>query len=467
MSLLRQVTAFPMLRKELVERATRPRTYAIRVIYALLFFTIFLWNYLVIVGTSNHALAGLKGLGSGNELFLSALWIQWIGIFVFLPAMMSGLITEEKERGTLALLLLSDIAPLEAVLQKYLAGLIPMLTLLLLTLPVGGFAYMLGGLTIGMVVFGTLILVVTAGTVGAVAIACSSYARTTIGSFIGTYGILGLLFLLPTRFPLQSVMNDWVLIIGFLYMNAIIAGWALVFGCVSYKRRAHVAPRFHVRRGLHALDHLLKRLNDHIGGIDVLRDGGTLPAAQPILWREKHRRQLGQLRYQIRYILILEAIVLLIATLSPESVPYASLAAWVLGLLILTVQASNLIVSERLSQTLDILLSTPLSGATIVREKAYALAPLAMIIALPILSLATIEALTNFALQRREMSILPFVLWEALHLILFLTLSVVIGVAVGLGARSRLSAMMKAIGVLCVLSTLPHLLAWSLNFFRS
>ena len=87
---------------------------------------------------------------------------------------------------------------------------------------------------------------------------------------------------------------------------------------------------------------------------------------------------------------------------------------------------------------------------------------MAIIIGVPILSLTTIRAF-SYGIDQREILILPFVLGEALHLILFLTLCVMIGIAVGLGARSRLAAILKAIGVLVAVNVLPFLLDWSFN----
>jgi ABC-type transport system involved in multi-copper enzyme maturation permease subunit len=371
-----------------------------------------------------------------------------------------GLITDEKERGTLSLMLLTDISPLEAVLQKYFAGLIPMFTLLMLTLPVGGFAYMLGGLTVSMVVYGTSVLLITAATVGAIALACSSYARTTIGSFMGTYGILGILFLLPRKLPREMDVND---LIGFLCLFGVIAAGALVVACITYKSRAHIGTSTLLRRMFQKLDRGFHRLNNRIGGIQVVRDHGTLPDAHPILWREKHRRQLGKVQYRIRYLVVLEIAAFMAPTLGVGNLSYAFYVGWGFAALVLTVQASNSIVSERLSQTLEVLLTTPLSGASIVREKAHALAPLAAIMVVPIMTLAMIEAFSVWAMVGAPVEFLRFILGELLHLILFLTLFVMIGIAVGLDARSRLTAMMKLIGVLVILMALPHLIELGLN----
>jgi formate-dependent nitrite reductase membrane component NrfD len=99
-----------MLRKELVERAARKRTYVMRIVYAVAFFGMFLFTYRNLFAFSfygDDAMQGLRALGRGDEIYRSVLVIQIFGILLFLPAMMCGLITDEKERGTLPLLLLT------------------------------------------------------------------------------------------------------------------------------------------------------------------------------------------------------------------------------------------------------------------------------------------------------------------------------------------------------------------------
>ena len=117
---------FPLLEKELTEEAARRRTYSMRVVYGVLLFLI------VGVGESQFFNGApedpLRVLGEGDQLFRTLIETQFAGIFLFLPALMCGRITHEKERDSLALLLLTDLRPWQIVLQKYLAGLVPMIT---------------------------------------------------------------------------------------------------------------------------------------------------------------------------------------------------------------------------------------------------------------------------------------------------------------------------------------------------
>ena len=476
MSLWPQTVWFPMLRKELVERAARKRTFVVRLLYAVSFFGMFLFIYHSLFERSfmygPGGIQGLRALGRGDEIYTAILVLQLFGILLFLPAMMCGLITDEKERGTLSLLLLTDISAIEAVLQKYLGGLIPMITLLMLTLPVGGFAYMIGGLTMSAVVYGALLLLIFAATVAAIGLACSSYARTTIGAFMGTYLTLGALYFLPSKplFPLdlRAITLGETEFLEFAWANAVVTFLALAIACICYQRRANVSPKFYLRRLFKALDRRFKGANQRLGGFELIKDSSNLPEDRPVLWRERQRRQLGKVRYQIRYIVVIVGMATMLALIDIERSPIIMVFAWAIGSIVIVAQASNAIVSDRLTQSLEVLLTTPMAGADIVREKVRALVPLVVVVALPIWVMSLFGA---FASRSRrhwdyDASVWLTVLFETVHLVLFLHLFLILGFAVGLKARSRVAAMMKAIGILVFWWLLPGLVIWFLESSR-
>ena len=109
MRLLRHMALFPLLRKDLTELAQRRRTYVLRVLYAVLLFVCFLLAFKTAL--SNAGPGATSVLGSGRAVFDFLLTAQFVGIYVFLPAMMSGVVTYEKERRSLELLFLTDLRP--------------------------------------------------------------------------------------------------------------------------------------------------------------------------------------------------------------------------------------------------------------------------------------------------------------------------------------------------------------------
>ena len=112
--------AFPLFARELTERAARRRTYALRVGYGLLLYTIFVFTIYNLTAT-----AGLGALGMGRELLHRLVDLECWGILLFQPALMAGVITSEKERESFHLLVLAGMRPSKILLEKLAAGLLP------------------------------------------------------------------------------------------------------------------------------------------------------------------------------------------------------------------------------------------------------------------------------------------------------------------------------------------------------
>ena len=113
--------ALPVLRKDLTEAASRKRTYVLRVLYALTLFAFFAFFYAEQVQRWGSSPGRL--LGRGRDFFEFTLAAQFLGVFLFLPAVMSGVFTREKERDSLGMLFLTDLTPREILFEKYLSGL--------------------------------------------------------------------------------------------------------------------------------------------------------------------------------------------------------------------------------------------------------------------------------------------------------------------------------------------------------
>lgn len=180
----------PLLEKELVEQSARKRTYVIRTLYAVL---LFLSAGLMFYDTLARFRGGnpFQVLGQGREMFDILIALQFAGVYLFMPAITCGVLTQEKERDSLALLFLTRLGPWTILFEKLLSRLVPMGTFLLLSLPLLVFAYSLGGISATRLWGGVWTLTVTTVQIGCLSLACSAYFRTTVGAFIGTY-LLGL-----------------------------------------------------------------------------------------------------------------------------------------------------------------------------------------------------------------------------------------------------------------------------------
>src|ERR1035438_1719343 len=174
---------WPLLGKELLEQATRKQMYVIRVTYALVLFGVFCVYY------ARHLAEGqLLALGRGMGPFQFLVTAQLATIYLFLPPLMAGALAQEKERDTLGLLFLTDLTPWELILQKYVGRLIPMLTLLFLSLPLLAVAYSLGGVSVGMLYSSAATLFLTCLWVGALALECSAHEASTFQALVRCWG---------------------------------------------------------------------------------------------------------------------------------------------------------------------------------------------------------------------------------------------------------------------------------------
>lgn len=410
--------SMPLLVKELIEQAAKPRTYLVRVAYALLVFTL--------VGAVQYemftaaSLSPADALGQGQAMFQTVLVAEFIGIYTFLPAMLSGVVTRERERDTLTLLLLTDLTPWQIIVQKLAGRLVPMFTFLLLAMPLLAVAYAYGGVSTSHFWAGVYLLFVTAVQVGSIAVMLSAYCRTTssatsavyllgpilyFASMLGTT-LTGVFALAIVKLFAAAVAGDDVLNVSSDAMFGLFPpivmggspdasthlGWLVAYSlptlcsCLLWLKLG--ADFLTTRTGSPAK--YLVRLShapgggEQVGWIDAetgaitrIHKRGDLPGDEPIAWRELSTRTFGNLSNQFGLIVYLEVIVFLFevmfaATGERGASPGLSVILglkWVVMAALVSMTGVNMFTSDRLRQTMDVLLSTPLTGRQIIYEK--------------------------------------------------------------------------------------------------
>ncbi|MGD9855982.1 MAG: ABC transporter permease [Planctomycetaceae bacterium] len=441
----------PLLAKELLEQSARKRTYVLRTVYAcLLFFGGLMMFYGIIYDQARNP---LSVLGRGREVFLALMGLQLFGIYLFMPALTCAVITSEKERKTLGLLFLTKLGPWTIVLEKFLGRCFTMLTFLMLSLPLMAFAYSLGGVNARDLVVASWMLLITTLQVGAFALMCSCLFRSTVGAFVGTY-ILGFLFyfgpamleemsgfveavvsifaqltnlismsLLGNEYkvfwrdelaaamfiPPVMLFDQWNVDFLLAFVRSVPTlvsiGGLLCLARVFLVRRAFVPAKNPLLNVFRKLDGLFGRLNQNrvTRGIVIIRESTTLPADEPIAWRETKKKSLGTIRYLIRVFLVLEAPVLVLCLWiviaeadrswsgMPEELSLVYFLVWLLAALLVVVKATSLIAGERTHETLDVLLATPLTTREIVSQKLRGLWRLMFVVAVPLLTIILFE----------------------------------------------------------------------------
>ncbi len=179
--------SLPLLSKELIEQSNRRRTFVLRTAYAVLLYVSLMWTLVAESGWNSNSLAML---GRGRELFDMLVGFQFFAIYAFLPGLAAGVLAAEKERDTLAMLLLTKLGGWTIVVEKLLSRLMPLAMLMLLSLPLLAVAYSLGGVSLLKIVDAVWVLGISAMQVGALTVFCSAWYRTAAGAFVATY-ILG------------------------------------------------------------------------------------------------------------------------------------------------------------------------------------------------------------------------------------------------------------------------------------
>ncbi len=416
---IRRWFAFPLLAKDLMERAARPRTYLLRLIFGCLFIGIF-WLYYEsrYVGRYHGGSALYALLGTGAATFQTLAMLLTGATILFQPALMAGVLTHEKERETLALLLLADIGPWRLLIQKFIGGLLPMFTLLLFGLPLGAISYAYGGVSVEKMAGTAFVIGATWLQIGSLALLCSAWFRTTTSATVAAYVAAAILIfgtdyalwvwqdgkpatLLGRAFQNREVeqlrlspvivLNQVTAITSIrwplssrLCWNATApmlasAGLFFILARLCLLRRALIPPSTSTRNLFGWLDATFEKLNSYLGGT-AYRGGRehSLPTDQPILWRETSRGILGRPQHLVRLALglliaVCGALVLLLIVNPfhrfPSNLTFMSEALIIVGVLAVAACACDAIGRERTHQTLDVLLTTPIEPLQIVKEK--------------------------------------------------------------------------------------------------
>ena len=442
----------PLLAKELNELAARRRTYIVRFIYAAALFSI---GCGLIYSGLFRPQPGVGGLGSGYYMFEQLVLVQFAGICLLLPATASGSLTGEKERDALCLLLITTLGPWQIVLQKFISQLVPIVSFLLLSFPLMAVTYSFGGVTPSHFWAGISVLVLSCLQITALAVMCSSYFRTTAEAFVATYVLLGLLMFVfpwlsaPTLMKIAAARGYAAIIPHECAMIGTTAVFLiLALGCLV--PRAFAPPRHFLLQAFRALDEFFNNANSLTGGVVLVDDKDTLPRDKPIAWRETKKRSLGTFRYLFRVVTLLELPILFVCQsiridvgLTGHNALSALLyASWIIVAGLLAVQGTSAISAERSRQTLDVLLTTPISGREIIQQKFRGLLRTILVLSIPFYTIYVFEDWWfNFGSWR-------YLSYSALSVVVYMPLIAWLSVWIGLKIRTHIRAIFCAMLVL-------------------
>ena len=486
--------SLPLLTKELIEQANSKRTYILRVVYAVVLFGAALWQYSDL--NNGGASAGLMNLGKGRAFFQLLVNVQTFAIIFLLPAITCGALTVEKEKDTLALLLLTKLSPWTIVFEKLVSRVLAMGTYQLLSLPLFAIVYGMGGVELNGIIHAVVSLLALTIVVASVSILCSTWFRTTAEAFIVSYAILffiGSCITLSTEFVMRSQAmrgypGNWPNISqGPTFWQSLTATFstdpiivfqagALCFVCMLLASRvlfarAFVPPRNLILELFQRADRFFNELNKSTtGGIVLVPDRETLPEFQPITWRETRKKSLGTFRYQFRILMFLLApLVLAIAAIMSDgrndfTSPFRGFPAffWFVSVICLTIHSTGVIAAERIRQTLDVLLVSPLPPAEIVLEKLSGVRRLIKILTVPFALLVIFQAIwTGYVLQGasqtkdRSVDFWLELVTASLVPIFYMPIIMWIGFQFGLRLRNQIQAILATFTTVVLACIIP------------
>ncbi len=396
----------PLLMKELQELAARPRTYQLRVGYAVALLVI---SFGVLMANVPRAgTSTVSGLGYGAPVLTSLNLLQELGIYLVLPALACSTLTVEKERKTLDLLLITKLGPWTIIFEKFLSQVVAAVNLLLLSLPLLAFSYSLGGISPEHLWMALLGLFLTIIRLAAVGIFCSAAFQTTTRALLGTYAFIALacvieqsiqFSLIPTLNwclrpnlgldvpPLLNMLFESPGILTLFRSNLILSYPAdfsivmrLVFGIlpslscsfvfIALARRCLVPP-VNASFGwlLQPRGFSFRRSRRPRGEHDV-------PTDNPIEWREGPRGNLNWWWARNICMAALPLGVFLMALglcldkmISGQCIVLTYFVVWLTITVRLCAHSATLFIPERVQQTLDLLCCSPMTGEDMVRQK--------------------------------------------------------------------------------------------------
>lgn len=212
--------------------------------------------------------------------------------------------------------------------------------------------------------------------------------------------------------------------------------------------------------------------------------GDDLPGLQPIAWYSRRRLLVGNTRYLVRNVLMLQAGLILFVTWRLVTLPndwpiwlefammsqMAWIGLWLLSVLLIIAIASGRIPAERNRQTLDVLAACPLTSRELVLQQSAGLRRWIVLLWFPFLTIVAMQAgslLGLFSFSRLDtrvinrevpaeflmdrMGLVMFVIRRLLALLLYLPLIGWIGFQCGLRFKNQFRA---------ILATLFFLLAF-------
>jgi ABC-type Na+ efflux pump permease subunit len=490
----------PIFMRELVTVPRRTGHHASRAALIGLLTILGITTWQATIGFSRDATLG-EAATFGLLLFQIFAFLQLVLTLFFAALSAAGAISQEKDRRTFVLLLLTDMRDYEIVLGKMLGALLPILIQLMVTVPVLSLLLLLGGIDPEQVFQAVLVLFASAVAAGSLGGLVALWRERTFQALALSVLFL-VLYICLTQVvgvigPILAPFVDWFQIEAWLdpviTMQTVLApppsGWggiapaygfvlvmilwcALLNGVGIWKLRKwnpSGEPIMQREGPQEAVDtdesiELEKRAKAHAAP-------GKLRTVweNPVLWREIRTFAYGRKPLMVKLAFgIVLALILYFAMAElnrPGGRPafaaaYGLVPLAVLSLLLVSAQAATSVTSERDGNTLDILLVTDISPyefifgkllGVVYNCKEFVIPPLALALYYAIRGVLARPPLGAGAGEEMEANFMPLVAILGALLILF-AFVIVLGVHVSLRIANSRVAIAHTLGTIFFLS---------------
>ncbi|MBA4189089.1 MAG: hypothetical protein C0467_13910 [Planctomycetaceae bacterium] len=363
------------------------------------------------VGFSRDATLG-EAAAFGLLLFQIVAFVQLLLTLFFAALSAAGAVSQEKDRRTFILLLLTDMRDYEIVLGKLLGALLPILVQILVTAPVLSLLLLLGGIDPEQVLQTVLVLGASAVAAGSLGGLIALWRERTFQALALSVIFLVLYVCLTQALgavgPMLDPATDWFRVQGwldpFVTMQTVLAppadGWGglapaygfviVMFGWCALLNGVGI---WKLRKWNPSGEPIMQRegpqsVVDTDESIEVEKRAKAHAApgklrevwANPVLWREVRTLAYGRrpLLVKLAYGVVLTLIMYFaVSELNrPGGRPsfvaaYGMVPVMVLSLLLVAAQAATSITSERDTGALDVLLVTDISPKEFVFGKIW------------------------------------------------------------------------------------------------
>ena len=318
-----------------------------------------------------------------DSLFLS----QFVLTSLIAPSFAAGGIAGEKERKTYEMLLASPVRPMTIVFGKLVASLTHLAVLVFSSLPIVMLCLPMGGVSVYEVLVQMLVVLIAMTTFCMISLTCSSYFTRTAASLTISYLIILMLSAVTLamwyslRFDGQSRLNFMLFGIPAVAIAIAVPLFHLVAARMLY-------PPDIGSEGAQVVD-LEQESRAAVGLVlnrDAFPDRLLLPPTRkdlmpdhinPVFDKEMRSEFIGQGTLMLRWVIQISvglAIALMAACviIQPDRVAWYICYVILFNGLVAPVFSAGIVTSERERQTLELLLTTPLSPWQIWTGKLFA-----------------------------------------------------------------------------------------------